>query len=145
MNTSKQNNDGGIFINGRQQIIEMLRIMDTKEKSKLINNLKARNAPMAKELSEQSLSFLDLQRLSDDDLKIVTESCNPQILGLALAISNVELQRKVLGCLERSKAEIAFQIMSSNLSTKRLECQKAQMKIITSAIHMSQKGLITLL
>ena len=57
------NKENGIYINGRQQIIDMLQFMSEPERRKLLKNIEMRNAVMARELSEQSLSFNDLNKL----------------------------------------------------------------------------------
>ena len=84
----------GIFINGKQQIIEMLQFMENDDKQKLLENIKQRNAPMAKELSEKSLSFKDLFRLSSGHIRTIFEKSNPAIIGLALYPLTVSLQKK---------------------------------------------------
>ena len=48
-----QNNaeNGGVFINGKGQVIELLRKMDGADKAKLLKNLRLRNPTLAKELT----------------------------------------------------------------------------------------------
>lgn len=137
-----QDNQKGIFINGKQQIIDMLRAMSMDERKKLISNIKSKNAPMARELSEQSFSYRDLQTLPDSQLAIVLKTVNPAIIGLALYLSPSQFQRKCLGVLERSIAEKAYQIMSYDLSGKRNECERAQQKILQNAVSLVRKNLI---
>lgn len=139
MSESGQNN---VFINGKQQIIDMLRFMSLAERRKLITNISARNATMARELSEQSFSYKDLQSLDDDQLSTVLRTVNPSIIGLALYLSPKEFQRKCLSVIERNIAEKAFQIMTYDLSGKRMECERAQQKILQSAIDLSRRGII---
>lgn len=138
---SKQN---GIFINGKQQIVELLQFMSDAERTKLLNNIKMRNAVMARELSEKSLSFRDLFQLDDHIVRRILQNNNPTIIGLALFISPTNVQRKALQLMEREDAEKAFQIMNKNLSHKRAECQKAQDKILQVAIQLSRRSLINL-
>ena len=57
---NKKSNEN-IYINGKGQIIEMLKIMPMAEKMKLLKNIGLRNAPMARELSEESLSFASMK------------------------------------------------------------------------------------
>jgi flagellar motor switch protein FliG len=138
---SKQN---GIFINGKKQIIELLQFMSDAERKKLLNNIKMRNAVMARELSEKSLSFRDLFQLDDHIVRRILQNINPTIIGLALFVSPINVQRKALTLMEREDAEQAFAIMSKNLSHKKVECQKAQEKILQVAIQLSRRSLINL-
>jgi flagellar motor switch protein FliG len=124
---------GGIFINGKKQIVEMLQFMSEGERKKLLGNIKNRNASMAKELSEKSLSFRDLFQLEDHIVRRILQNVNPTIIGLALFMSHTSVQRKALTMMEREDAESAFSTMNQNLSSKRAECQKAQEKILQVA------------
>ena len=134
----------GIFINGKQQIIEMLQYMENEDKQKLLDNIKQRNAPMAKELSEKSLSFKDLFRLSSSHIRTIFEKSNPAIIGLALYPLSVSLQKKALQSLSREVAEQAFNVMRQDLSNKKIECQRAQEKIVRLAIQLSRHNSVQL-
>ena len=134
----------GIYINGRQQIIDMLQFMNESDRKKLLKNIESRNSVMARELSEQSLSFNDLIQLSQESLRRIFIQCNPAIIGLALYTCSSELQKKVLSSLDRHIAENAFDIMSKNLSTKKLECKRAQEKVMQIAIQLNRKQNISL-
>ena len=138
---SKQN---GIFINGKKQVIELLQHMPESDRKKLLDNIKLRNAIMARELSEQSLSFRDLFQLDDHLVRRILQNVEPTIIGLALFLSPINVQRKALSLMERENAEVAFGIMNQSLYHKKLECQKAQNKILQIAIQLSRKNLITL-
>lgn len=138
------NDTQGIFINGKEQIIELLQFLPDDEKRKLLGNIKARNASMAKELSEKSLSFSNILNLDEDSIRKVFSLCSPAITGLALSLVNRNFQRKVLSVIPRESAENAFHIMNRDLSDKRRECTKAQDKIIEIAISLSRKNLIRL-
>ena len=134
----------GIFINGKKQIIEMLQFMNEGERKKLLQNIGARNAVMAKELSEQSFSFNDLVHTSTSSLNKIFQSFNPAIIGLALYNTSSELQRKVLSSITRETAEAAFEVMNQNLSGKQAECKRAQEKIINNVIQLSRRQQIVI-
>lgn len=133
-----ENKEQGIYINGKQQVIEMLQYMENSERQKLLDNIKMRNAVMARELSEQSLSFKDLLRLPTHHVQTIFQKHNPAIIGLALFELPVTLQKKALQSLDRDIAEKAFSVMSSDLTNKKVECKRAQNKIVQTAIHLSR-------
>jgi flagellar motor switch protein FliG len=139
--TNEQQN---IFINGRQQIIDMLQFMNEDEKQKLLSNIKQRNSLMAKELSEQSFSFKSLFQLSNESLGKIFSRVNHAIIGLALYPMQIELQRKALSILNRDQAEKAYSVMSQDLSSKKAESKRAQEKIIQIAIQLSRQNYINL-
>ena len=134
----------GIFINGKQQIIEMLQFMNQNERQQLLQNIRTKNAAVARELTEKSFSFKDLAKLNEVSIKRVFSQCNPAIVGLALYAAPVNLQRKVLSSLDRGFAERAFEIMNKNLATKALECERAQNKILQIAIKLSRSQQISI-
>ena len=134
----------GIFINGKNQIIEMLQFMDESERHKLLNNIKRKNSVMARELLEKSFSFNDLHQLSHDNLRKILSHCNPAIIGLALNISSTKFQRKALQSLDRHIAEEAFNVMNSNLINKTQECRRAQDKIVQVALQLSRRKQISI-
>lgn len=135
--------DKGIFINGKQQIIEMLQFMNESDKQRLLKNISARNAIMGRELAEQSFSLKDLIRLNDHALTLVLRYSNAPIIGLALYLLPVDFQRRALSLMERSSAENAYHIMSQNLSSKKIECQRAQKKLLEAAIELSRRNQIS--
>ncbi len=137
---SSQANDQGVFINGRQQVIELLRHMDDSDKQTLINNIKSKNSYLARELSEESLSFKSIENLSTSNIAWLLRHFDPAIIGLALYPMPVNFQRKILSSIERTFAEKAFAIMNQDLSQKQNQCVRAQEKILNLVISMSRQG-----
>ncbi|MEE2670528.1 MAG: FliG C-terminal domain-containing protein [Bdellovibrionota bacterium] len=134
----------GIFLNGKQQIIEMLQFMSGSEKEKLLQNIGQKNAVMARELREKSFSFQNLDGLGEQMLRAVFERVNPAIIGLALYQAPVKFQRRVLASINRATAEAAFEILNQDLTSKTLECKRAQEKIVKVAIQVSRAQMINL-
>ena len=139
-----ETSNSGIFINGKKQIVDMLQFMNEDERKKLLTNIKTRNAVMARELPEQSLSFRDLFQLDENVVRRILQHINPTIIGLALFLSSTKVQRKTLSLMQREDAEEAFHIMNQNLSHKKVECKKAQEKILSTAIQLSRRNMIQL-
>jgi flagellar motor switch protein FliG len=139
-----QNNaeNGGVFINGKGQVIELLRKMDASDKAKLLKNLRLRNPTLAKELTESCLSFESIWDLNEDALKTVVSQIKPAILGLALSLVHVKNQRRALSLISRDNAVKAFEIMQKDLSSNRSECYRAQQKILELAINLQRNRII---
>jgi flagellar motor switch protein FliG len=141
--SNEQNSEKGIYINGKQQAIELLQALAPEERKKLLRNMSARNVVMTRELSEQCFSFRDLEVLTDQDLTKVLRMTNPIIIGLAITLSPRKFQRKALSLMERTLAEQAYEIMTKDLSSKRNECFRAQQKMLDTAIQLSRKKIIS--
>jgi flagellar motor switch protein FliG len=126
----------GIFLNGRAQIIEMLRIMEPAERDHLIKNLRRKNPAVANELLEQSITFDQISFLSDPEIKMIYFHVPAAVMGVALKNIKEELQRRLLTLAPRAYAEEAYSVMVTQLDNERRDIPKAQNKIINVMINL---------
>lgn len=140
--SQKNAENGGVFINGKKQVIELLQKMDAGDKATLLKNLRVRNPTLAKELTESCLSFESIWDLNDECLKTVVSQVQPTILGLALSLVHVKNQRRVLSLISREMALKAFDIMQKDLTGNRTECFRAQQKILELAVNLQRNRII---
>lgn len=136
MSTSSEN---GIFINGKGQIIEMLQLMTPQEKERILKHIRLKNPNLASELEEKSFSFKDLFNIRSETLKPILESVNPPILGIALRNLTPDSQRKVLTLISRSSAEEAFIWMTKKMSDEQRDIQRAQEKVMNTALAVLKR------
>lgn len=134
----------GVYLNGKKQVIELLKKMEGSDKATLLRNLKARNPILAKELAESCVNFDSIWSLDDNALRSVLSHVQPTILGLALHITQVKNQRRALALIERPQAMRAFEIMQKDLSSNRNECVRAQQKILEFAMKLHKNQIINL-
>lgn len=139
---SEKTTENGIFINGKRQVIELLKQMDAPDKAKLLKNLRLRNPVLAKELTESCISFESIWDLDENSLKTLVSQVQPAILGLALSLVAVKNQRRALGLVPREMALKAFDIMQKDLTANRNECLRAQQKILELALHLHRNRII---
>ncbi len=139
---SQNNSENGVFINGKNQVIELLQKMDSADKAKLLKNLRLRNPVLAKELTESCISFESIWDLDDEGLKTIISQVQPAILGLALSLLHVKNQRRALGLISRPVAIKAFEIMQKDLSANRNECIRAQQKILELALSLHRNRIV---
>jgi flagellar motor switch protein FliG len=139
---SQKNLENGVYINGKAQVVELLKNMSASDKSKLLKNLRLRRPDLAKELTESCITFESLWDLNDEELRTIISQVKPQILGLALSLSHVRNQRRALSLISREMAVKAFEIMQRDLSSNRNECLKAQQKIVELAINLNRSRII---
>lgn len=121
----------GLFINGKAQIIEMLKFMEPSERDKLISNIKIKNPQLAVELTENCLTFTDINRLKDRDLSIIFNYVKPAVWGLALKDVPQDFQRRILSLAPRSYAEEAYKVLTTTLKNENRDTLRAQKKIIS--------------
>lgn len=134
--------NGGVFINGKKQVIELLQQMNAADKARLLKNLRVRNPVLAKELTESCISFDSIWDLDDECLKTVVSQVQPAILGLALSLVHVKNQRRALSLISREMALKAFDIMQKDLTSNRNECLRAQTKILELALNLHRNKII---
>ena len=120
-----------IFINGRGQIVEMLKLMPREERERILKGVAARNKQLAMELGQECLSFNDLERLGDEDLAYIIERIKAPILGIALKGAKPEFQRRVLRLARREYAEEASETMLGKVMNGAKDIQRAQSKIMS--------------
>lgn len=133
-----------IFLNGKAQVIELLRLMAPAEKDHLIKSIRLKDPSLAGELSEKGASFKDLRRLNDDDLSTLISHINPQIMGLALKEAPLAFQRRALCQARRPYAEEAFQILTTTYATEKRDSQRAQDKVLAVLSRLTKSGVIKL-
>jgi len=134
----------GIFINGKKQIIDMLQYMEPAEREKLLRNIQLKNPQMAKELQSSSLNFEDFNKLDDENLRKVLTRVNAPIIGLALKQSSQHFQRRALSLLPREKAEKAFEIMEKYLNNETVQTNRAQTKMLEVLVNLCKQKIIRL-
>ena len=80
-----------------------------KEFLKKLNN----EPSLAEELRGSCASFTDLVHLDSAIIAQLFKVLKPEVIGLSLIGSSIELQKKVLSSAPRDLAEISYEIMSS--------------------------------
>lgn len=131
MSVNAESTQQGVFINGKAQVIEMLKYMQPEEREVLLKNIKARNPQLAMELTEDCLTFNDLNRLGDEELHLIFNYVKPAVWGLALKNTPRDFQRRVLGLAARDYAEQAYQVLTTSIKNEDRDTKRAQQKIVS--------------
>ena len=120
--------NGDIFLNGKAQIIEMLRCMRPDERVRLLRQVALQSSGLAKELSRESIGFEQIEKFSDAQMQQFFQYVQAPILGMAIRGLSVELQKRILSLAERSYAEEAYEFMTMNLSEGQNKTHQAREK-----------------
>ena len=132
----------GIFINGKAQAIEILKMLNKDEKTRLLKQIRLRNPNIADELSEKSYSLKNLFDLSDHELRLIGQYTDQNVLGVVLKACPINFQRRILSLIDRSKAEVAYRILTTQLSNERASIEKAQARIMSVVVALTKRGQI---
>ncbi len=120
-----------VFLDGKSQMIEMLKIMPLEEKDKLFEQLKLRNPQLAKELLAKSFSFRAVAKLPKYELNNLLKHIDPSILGMALKGESEKFQRCILSSIDRSYAENAYSVMIHSVNREEY-ISRAKDKVLTT-------------
>ncbi|AYF43236.1 MULTISPECIES: FliG C-terminal domain-containing protein [Halobacteriovorax] len=143
MEASKEN--GGVFINGKAQIIEMLKFMGAEERATLLKNIQMRNPTLAKELYAESITFNTIYSLDDIDLAQVLKFIKAPILGVALKECEKTFQKKILTLLPRESAEEAYSYLVKNLGgNETRDIQRARKRVTDTIVALNNRGRLSL-
>lgn len=132
-----------IVINGRAQVVEILKKLPEDHKNKILRSLHDKNSTLAHELSWQTLSFTGICQIKDDFLKGLLEYVSSPVIAIALSDQTVETQKRFLTNLSRERAkEVFHQLKSTTVSA--VNAKKAQMKITEVATTLIQKKILSI-
>lgn len=142
MNSTVQT--GGVFLNGKAQVVEMLKYMTPAERDKLIKNIRIKNSALADELVLKSFTFDDLAALADHEIKMIFQYVTAPILGIALKNAETSFQRRILALANRDYAENAYQILTTTIPNEIRDTKRAQDKIIRVLSTLGKRKQISL-
>ncbi|MBF0361442.1 MAG: hypothetical protein HQK49_10535 [Oligoflexia bacterium] len=145
MKENNQKSTLGGFIDGKKQIIDMLKMMSPQEKVRLLKNVKNRNPIMAHELMKEGISFEQLSIIGKDKLQIILSHINPAIMGMALKSSSPQTQRYILKESPREYALEAYKIMTTPIEGASSKSDMAKEKILKLATDIFGKQIFNML
>jgi flagellar motor switch protein FliG len=134
----------GVYLNGRKQVIDLLRALDPEMKNTLLKNMSMRNSQLTRDLENNSLSFSSLTDLNRKDLSRLFEMIDPTLIGLALYYTSRTFQKQVLGSISKTRATKAFGILQQDLHNKTDQINRAQEKVLQVAIELRKRRLINI-
>jgi len=144
-NTTKEDPKERIPVNGKAQIIDMLRVMPVDERRALLKNMGQMDKKRTVELMELSISMSNIEGLEESEIQLIVESCSAPVLGVALKNCPEGLQRKALRSLDRKKAEEAFEMLSTAISDEKENIMRAQRRVLQTALDLHKKGAVSLI
>jgi flagellar motor switch protein FliG len=127
-----------IIINGRAQVVEILKRLPEDHKNKILKSLKGKNSSLAHELTWQTLTFDGLKELKEAQIKLLLDYVSSPVIAIALFDQDVEVQKRFLGNVSRERAREIFQQLKSQ-TPSLINCKKAQNKITDIATTLIQK------
>ena len=134
MRDSMSENKTGIYINGKEQALEILKLLSHDERTRILNSINLKNPSLASELRQNSMSSRDMQEYSTSDFKKIFNLVKPEILGLALKQTSMIFQKKILKMAPRSYAENAFKTLMIDIPPSKAETVTRAKKLVVSEL-----------
>lgn len=128
-----------VIINGRAQVIDLLKKLPDENKQKILNVVKQKNPKLAKELLMYTITFENFLALSPSDLTVVLPYISNRILALALKSQTEDTLRKILQNLSRPRALEIFTSLKDDTSPLQ-DTLKAREKVaqILGSLYQSE-------
>ncbi|MBF0311766.1 MAG: hypothetical protein HQK52_00020 [Oligoflexia bacterium] len=123
-------------LNGKKQVVDLLRILSPTEKKRILRGIKQKNPQLAQDLISEGVDIEVISELSQEQLYRLIHHLSPEILGLALKTVSKKLQQNILRLCERSYAEVAFSIMTNAYDHDETKMQQAQEKVLETALGL---------
>ena len=139
-----QNQNRGIFVNGKNQVMEMLKYMTPQHKENILNHIRLKNPSLADELTLGCLDFSLLEKLDDNDIRRIFTHVDPVVFGLAIRPVNRSLQKHLLSRASRDYAEVAYESMTKVLKNEASLISKAQRKTMEVLTLLIRRQIIKL-
>ena len=124
----------GIRINGREQALEILKMLTPQERERIIRTINLKNPSLAKDLKQNSHSTRDLESYQPIDFHQIFPNVKPEILGLALKRTSRDFQRSVLREAPRDYAEVAFKMLMTTLPESKNETVSRAKKLLITQL-----------
>lgn len=137
-----ENQGPSIFINGKNQIVEMLKYMSPQHKKNLLANIRLKNPSLAEELTASGMDFSLVGELNDRDICKIFSHVDAPIFGIALRGMNESFQKRILSLSPRNYAESAYMVMIKRLANEDILVKRAQKKIANIINLLNQKQII---
>ena len=139
-----ENQGPNVFIDGKNQIIEMLKYMSPQHKRNLLANIRLKNPALAEELATSGLDFSLVGELSNRDICKILSHVNAPILGVALRLTSRIFQQRILSLAPRDYAESAYEVMTKRIDNEEILIGRAQKKILKIINVLLRKQVINL-
>jgi flagellar motor switch protein FliG len=138
------NENTGVFINGKAQIAEMLPLLTPEERTRLLNNIRMRNRELADELQAESITVFSMMDLEDHELKTVMKYIKAPILGIAMKPFSYMEKKRILSIADRNYAEESFHAMTATLTDEEKAIKNASERLKNVLVSLSRKQMIKL-
>ena len=135
MNENKANT--GIYINGKEQALEILKLLSPGERSRILSSINVKNPSLANELKQNSINERDIEEYPISCFANIFQKINPEVLGLALQGTSTNFQKEVLRAAPRAYAEKAFQTLTLTLPASKTETITRAKKIIIAELSQA--------
>ena len=139
-----ENQGPNVFIDGKNQIIEMLKHMSPQHRKNLLSNIRLKNPSLAKELTTSGLDFSIIGELNDQDICKIFSHVEAPVFGIALRKMNKSFQKYILSLAPRNYAESVYKVMIKRIEKEDILIKRAQKKIVDLISVLNRKQIINL-
>jgi flagellar motor switch protein FliG len=126
------------------QLIEVMRGLDSTQYHTIINEIMGRNASLAEAILEAMFSFEDLIYITDKSMQTLIRDVDRKLLIRALKKTTNEVNEKVFNNLSRRASERLREEINLGSPIRLSEVKEAQRSIANLARSMEEAGKIVM-
>jgi len=140
----QQGGGSGLAMNGMVQVVEILKLLDSKSSKSILDHLKDNDTGLYEQIDSQLLVFEDFTDLSGKDVQSVLKTVQSEDLMRALKGSSDELREHFFGNMSKRAADIMREDIEVMGGLKVSDVEKSQRAILEVARTLDSEGVISL-
>ena len=140
----QQGGGAGLAMNGLDQVVEILKVLDGKSSKYILEHLKEKDQSLYELVDSQLLVFEDFHELSGKDIQSVLKTVQSEDLMRALKGSSDELREHFFSNMSKRAAEIMREDIEVMGGLKVSDVEASQRAILEVARTLDSEGVISL-
>lgn len=133
-----------VATDGIDAIVGLLERMDTETEKEMLSIINEQDMTIGEEINKIYLTFSDIIKIPDKILVEITRPMDKEILAKALIDSEIEIQNKILKCLNERMQIMVKDLMESLVSIPGEEVRRSRLIIIREIRNLAREGKINL-
>ena len=142
--TRAQGGGSGMTMNGMQQVVEILKTLDSKSSKNILDHLKEKDEGLYEQVDSQLFVFEDFTELSDRDIQVILKNVKSEDLMRAMKGASDELCEHFFKNMSKRAAEIMREDIEAMGGLKVSDVERSQKAILEVARILDGEGTIAL-
>ena len=139
-----QGGGSGLTMNGMQQVVEILKALDSKSSKAILDHLKEKDQGLYEQVDSQLFVFEDFSELSGRDIQSILKNVKSEDLMRALKGASDELREHFFSNMSKRAADIMQEDIEAMGGLRVSDVERSQKAILEVARLLDSEGTISL-